>query len=380
MDADNTNQFLEGAVFNVYADENCTIPAYLWTSKEAYEGGESSVSTFTTGANGKVECYGLYANRTYYLKEVSSPLGYPSISGKVIALQLNAYGDAVISSGDDIASLTQDGASKYINLSVTNKLPETIDIPVEKRWYNEDGSLADPGDHDSIKVELYRAEVEVSSGGSGTGGTGGNTGAVLPVNIRTQYFGTGNGANTDTAVITAGDLTSSAVVSYGGSLTLNVDVTQEYAGIYSVTVNGKTISPESTSGASAQNTQIGGRWGNYPPRHAVYKIDPVTEAMDISVTLIGYLGYGGRKNIISNVDFLKHFPNLKYLNPGNATVEELDLRHMKKLEVLDLTLAPFVKKITITTGCYPKIIYPSGEGDFTVTRVYDPNDQSSWWH
>ena len=93
-----------------------------------------------------------------------------------------------------------------------------------------------------------------------------------------------------------------------------------------------------------------------------------------------YLGYGGRKNIISNVDFLKHFPNLKYLNPGNATVEELDLRHMKKLEVLDLTLAPFVKKITITTGCFPKIIYPSGEGDFTVTRVYDPNDQSSWWH
>lgn len=93
-----------------------------------------------------------------------------------------------------------------------------------------------------------------------------------------------------------------------------------------------------------------------------------------------YLGYGGRKNIISNVDFLKHFPNLKYLNPGNATVEELDLRHMKKLEVLDLTLAPFVKKITITTGCYPKIIYPHGEGEFVVNRVYDPNDQSSWWH
>ena len=312
MDADNTNQFLEGAVFNVYADENCTIPAYLWTSKEAYEGGESSVSTFTTGANGKVECYGLYANRTYYLKEVSSPPGYPSISGKVIALQLNAYGDAVISSGDDIASLTQDGASKYINLSVTNKLPETIDIPVEKRWYNEDGSLADPGDHNSIKVELYRAEVEVSSSGSGTGGTGGNTGAVLPVNIRTQYFGTGNGANTDTAVITAGDLTSSAVVSYGGSLTLNVDVTQEYAGIYSVTVNGKTISPESTSGASAQNTQIGGRWGNYPPRHAVYKIDPVTEAMDISVTLIGYLGYGGNP----------HHPDTSYTMTISTTVAD----------------------------------------------------------
>ena len=72
--------------------------------------------------------------------------------------------------------------------------------------------------------------------------------------------------------------------------------------------------------------------------------------------------------------------NLKYFSPGNATVEELDLRNMKKLEVLDLTLAPFVKKITIVTGCYPKIIYPSGEGDFTVTRVYDPADQSTWWH
>ena len=93
-----------------------------------------------------------------------------------------------------------------------------------------------------------------------------------------------------------------------------------------------------------------------------------------------YLGYGGRKNIISNVDFLKHFPNLKYLNPGNTTVEEIDLRYMKNLETLDLTLAPFVKKITIVTGCYPKIIYPRGEGDFMVQRVYDPNDQSSWWH
>lgn len=91
------------------------------------------------------------------------------------------------------------------------------------------------------------------------------------------------------------------------------------------------------------------------------------------------LGRGGRKNIISNYDFLKFFPNLKRLEIGNTPNEEVDLRKNWKLEVLDLRVGIFLKKITLSVGCYPKIIYPKGTGDFTVTRVSNPDDPNSIW-
>ena len=80
-----------------------------------------------------------------------------------------------------------------------------------------------------------------------------------------------------------------------------------------------------------------------------------------------HLGYGGRKNIIGNYDFLRHFPNLVRLDVSNGTVEELDLTMLPKLEELDLRLALWVKRITLAKGCCPRIFYPDMEGDFTVT-------------
>ena len=93
------------------------------------------------------------------------------------------------------------------------------------------------------------------------------------------------------------------------------------------------------------------------------------------------LGYGGRKNIINDLSILKFFPNLKFLDPGNYTGEVLDIRNMKKLEVLNLRLAVFLKKIIIPTGCFPKIIYPAGEGEFIIERVriVDPANPMSWF-
>ena len=93
------------------------------------------------------------------------------------------------------------------------------------------------------------------------------------------------------------------------------------------------------------------------------------------------LGYGGRKNIISDLSILKFFPNLKFMDPGNYTGEVLDIRNMKKLEVLNLRLAVFLKKVIIPTGCFPKIIYPAGDGEFIVERVRiaDPDNPMSWF-
>ena len=93
------------------------------------------------------------------------------------------------------------------------------------------------------------------------------------------------------------------------------------------------------------------------------------------------LGYGGRKNIISDLSILKFFPNLKYLDPGNYTGEVLDIRNMKYLEELNLRLAVFIKKVIIPTGCFPKIIYPAGEGEIVIDRVriIDSNNPMSWF-
>ena len=93
------------------------------------------------------------------------------------------------------------------------------------------------------------------------------------------------------------------------------------------------------------------------------------------------LGYGGRKNIINDLSILKFFPNLKYLDPGNYTGEVLDIRNMKHLEELNLRLAVFIKKVIIPTGCFPKIIYPAGEGEIVIDRVriIDSNNPMSWF-
>lgn len=79
------------------------------------------------------------------------------------------------------------------------------------------------------------------------------------------------------------------------------------------------------------------------------------------------LSYGGRKNIIGDYGFLKHFPNLVRLDVGNTSVEEIDLSNNPKLEELYLYSALWVKHITLAKRCYPRIYYPNMEGDFIVT-------------
>lgn len=82
-----------------------------------------------------------------------------------------------------------------------------------------------------------------------------------------------------------------------------------------------------------------------------------------------FLSRGGRKNIIGNYDFLKHFPCLIRLDVGNTPLEELDLTHNPRLEELDLRSALRLKRIKLAKGCSPRIVYPNMEGDFTVTIV-----------
>lgn len=81
------------------------------------------------------------------------------------------------------------------------------------------------------------------------------------------------------------------------------------------------------------------------------------------------LSPGGRKNIIGSYDFLRHFPNLTHLHLGNAPLKAIDLSRNPKLEHVDCSLALWLRRLTLAKGCTPRIVWPSMEGDFTITIV-----------
>ena len=157
---------LNGAQFTVYTDENCTKPAQLWTSQQAYfddiadDVVNDSISTFEV-VDGIAKCWGISAGKTYYIKETKSPEGYPIIDD-IMRITLNNRGFATIettvlngSDGkpkDGFAVIEQDinDTLKLVALLFTNqKEGETTKVRVQKEWDKTSVNLPD-----SIKVYL----------------------------------------------------------------------------------------------------------------------------------------------------------------------------------------------------------------------------------
>ena len=295
-----THALLPNAEFSVYKDEACTVPALLWDSAASYSSGDDPKNHFRTDDQGKISIYGLYANRTYYIKETDSPPSYPSISDKVIKLHLDSAGNASLQSGIDFAEISGHSGT-HIGLLVENRKPEETSIDVQKKWYNEDGSPLTENVPESVRVQLYRKAIPDSGQQPGSG-SGGGSNVSIPVNFSVQYFGGGHGTNMDTASLSQKINLKNMIVLSGGKLTFELDIQKRnfnlgssdpdyVAGIYSVTANGRMISPTFTSGSSGQNCFIGGTWGNHPPLHGEYEIDNIEVAQDIVITLIGYMNY-----------------------------------------------------------------------------------------
>lgn len=286
FDAVNHSQKLQNAEFSIYADKNCTIPAKLWDNEEDCKNNKPSKNVFKTGADGKINCYGLSANRTYYIKETKAPDSYPSVADKVIRLKMDATGNASLLDQDEMVKLVSSGGNQKLQLHVMNKKPEKTSVEVLKKWYNEDGSEIEGAVPKSVKVALYRSTTPNTGGGSGT---------RVPINFTTQYFGTGNGSNSELSPLTAGDYKFSTTATSGGGIEFTLEAKghngKKNVGIYSVTANGRTIQPTGVQDWSEQNCYIGGRWGVYPYRKATYKINPIIDGTNIKITLIGYLNY-----------------------------------------------------------------------------------------
>jgi|GEM_PF-1613287 len=308
QDADNSTK-LADAVFSVYTDDNCTIPASLWTSKASYYSGGSTTNVFKADSSGHLTCFGLLANHTYYLKETSPPDDYPAIA-KLIQVTLNSKGVAsytVKPDGNKLPSSTSQYVSYFnddtdtntITMTVQNQKPQTTSITAVKKWYGLDGSEVTKSSGE-VTAKLYRSTQTI--GGHGSGSTEKHT-----VSFGTQYFGSNNGSNSDTSAVTAGDLQSSSSVTDGGSITFTVNTLTDSSGgynlgIYSVSADGVTLTPSGKMTQTMKNgnkVYTGGTWTSSLVTQATYSLSDITADTKIEITFIGYLNYQSNTPLVS---------------------------------------------------------------------------------
>jgi len=151
-----TQQLLDGTQFTVYEDLDCTQPADLWDSEEAYNQDvldgtlDGAKSTFTV-TDGVAKLWGLGSGNTYYIKETGPPAaeGYGLASG-VIRLIIEKGGLATYrvdviadadgnepSNGFTVHGVKIDEETKTVYIVATNapeSVIETTTVQVIKKW------------------------------------------------------------------------------------------------------------------------------------------------------------------------------------------------------------------------------------------------------
>ncbi len=144
---------LDGAVFGVYTDIDCTEPAMLWTSEASYLNDEKNTNIFTA-KNGMVNFWGVSAGKVYYLKELIAPTGYP-LTDDVIRISMNSLGNSICAvdalrgedgmhtDGFDIIHNNADEAQQQIALTLTNQqyTSNKRNVAVSKHWNVDNENL-----------------------------------------------------------------------------------------------------------------------------------------------------------------------------------------------------------------------------------------------
>ncbi len=164
-----SQQVLNGAEFAVFEDIDCTVPAQLWTSKQAYERGDASTNVFTV-EDGKASMWGLSPGITYYIKETKPPdaEGYSRASG-IICLYIDkrvtssstveivpewdvVNGEPIaVSPGFTVHGFMIEDETQSAYITVTNAqdwVVETTTVKAEKLWN-------DTLDHTYDSVTVY---------------------------------------------------------------------------------------------------------------------------------------------------------------------------------------------------------------------------------
>ena len=151
--------FLEGAVFQVYEDPECTIVSDLY-EVDPVTGELISRDSFSTKENGSVVCKALLAGRKYYIREIVAPPGYPDMSDYVIQLDFSINGVPTVvvlnSNGDewifaDSYMFDDIGRRVILNVYDSKYVGGEKEIHVEKVW--ADGNENHTGEE--VVIRLY---------------------------------------------------------------------------------------------------------------------------------------------------------------------------------------------------------------------------------
>ncbi len=165
-----TQALLDGAVFTVYKDLECTVPAELWASVNDYnadlsDGVIDQYQNSFTVQDGVATLWGLGSGNTYYIKETSPPgkEGYGLPDG-VIRLKIEREGYSTYlaeiipdadgngpSNGYTLHGVRIDEHTKTVYITVTNApqtVTETTTVQVIKKW-------EDTLDHSNDYIQAY---------------------------------------------------------------------------------------------------------------------------------------------------------------------------------------------------------------------------------
>ncbi|MCI6172947.1 MAG: Cna B-type domain-containing protein [Clostridiales bacterium] len=297
-----SNQTLQGAEFGVYTDENCSVPALLWRT----DGTQTNL--FTTDQNGQIQCNGLGAGRTYYLKELTPPDGYPDVSDQTIILTIDQNGTASVSTADSggswmvdegnaqISSEQNAGTKGTFHLTLNVDNQKTTRVTVRKIWKDADGKTIDRS-----ALRGYAASFELWRRTAGSLGGSSSQNTTHTVTFRTQYFGSGNGTNMDTAPISQGG-TQTVTVKDGDTLPFDAAVLNSgNMGIYSVAANSVPLTGTMSDSTGNNKFQVNGNWVSLY-RKGQYQLGNIRRDQTVVVTFLGYLQYdGGSPSIAKSV-------------------------------------------------------------------------------
>ncbi|MBO4694068.1 MAG: fibro-slime domain-containing protein [Clostridia bacterium] len=309
-DAD-SQQLLDGAEFTVYIDEDSTIPAMLYTSKTAYDNGENASNAFTV-VNGRLECWGLSAGRTYYIRETQPPAnGYADVSDAVMVLTLDSQGNPSVTVIDptntlSVSEVSRDSEIQHIKITVTNKKQQSTHILAKKVWLDETGNVSTEGE--PIQLQLYRSIKQNQSTDAHN------------VYVTTQYFSQNPpyGSNSDADPVISGDYMHVIPVSDGSDLCIKLFSRAERAGFYSVTADGITISPKD-SVMGNENCYMGGSWGHYPIQSADYTLTNINADRHVVITMIGFPNWENN-NVSIDKNITVNYSQTNHDNGGSQTV------------------------------------------------------------
>ena len=165
-----TQELLNGAQFTVFEDFECTKPAELWASEEAYSLDRADgtldhfQSTFTV-TNGVAKIWGMGSGVTYYIKETGPPtekdyalaqgvIRLTIEKGNMSTYQVDVVADAdgnEPSNGFTVHGVNIDEETKKVFIVVTNapaSVDETTTVQVIKKW-------EDTADHSNDQILAY---------------------------------------------------------------------------------------------------------------------------------------------------------------------------------------------------------------------------------